>query len=66
MQRVRQQGDLRPMANERSAMSELVTILSSREPHYRRAEAVVDTSGAGIEDSVTALVATIRKAVGKA
>jgi XRE family aerobic/anaerobic benzoate catabolism transcriptional regulator len=61
MARVRQQGDLRPMANDndRSAMSELVTILSSREPLYQRAHAEVDTSGASVDDSVEALVSLI-------
>jgi len=31
MTRVRQQGDLRPMGNDKAAMAELITILSSRE-----------------------------------
>jgi XRE family aerobic/anaerobic benzoate catabolism transcriptional regulator len=61
MSRVRKQGDLRPMANDRSAMTELVTILSSREPLYRRAEAVVDTTGASVEQSFDALVAVIER-----
>jgi XRE family transcriptional regulator, aerobic/anaerobic benzoate catabolism transcriptional regulator len=60
MNRVRQQGDLRPMGNDRTAMAELVTILSSREPLYERAKAVVDTTGASIEISLEALLATIR------
>jgi XRE family transcriptional regulator, aerobic/anaerobic benzoate catabolism transcriptional regulator len=60
MSRVRQQGDLRPMGNDRTAMAELVTILSSREPLYERARAVVDTTGASIETSLEALLATIR------
>ena len=37
MARVRGQGDLRPMADDRSAMAELRTILLSREPLYARA-----------------------------
>ena len=45
MARVRGQGDLRPMADDRSAMAELRTILLSREPLYARASAVVDTVG---------------------
>jgi XRE family aerobic/anaerobic benzoate catabolism transcriptional regulator len=45
MARVRSQGDLRPMADDRSAMAELRTILRSREPLYARANAVVDTAG---------------------
>jgi len=60
MSRVRQQGDLRPMGNDRTAMTELVTILSSREPLYERARAVVDTSGSSIETSLEALLATIQ------
>jgi XRE family transcriptional regulator, aerobic/anaerobic benzoate catabolism transcriptional regulator len=60
MSRVRQQGDLRPMGNDRTAMTELVTILSSREPLYARASAVVDTSGSSIETSLEALLATIQ------
>ena len=45
MARVRRQGDLRPMADDRSAMAELRNILISREPLYARASAVVDTAG---------------------
>ena len=45
MSRVRKQGDLRPMADDRSAMAELRNILVSREPLYARASAVVDTAG---------------------
>jgi XRE family transcriptional regulator, aerobic/anaerobic benzoate catabolism transcriptional regulator len=60
MSRVRLQGDLRPMGNDRTAMTELITILSSREPLYERARAVVDTSGSSIETSLEALLATIR------
>lgn len=56
MARVRRQGDLRPMAKDRAAMEELVTILSTREPLYARAAAVLDTSGATVDASVEALV----------
>ncbi len=59
MARVRQQGDLRPMANDRAAMDELVTILSSREPLYALADARIDTSGRGTADCASELVATI-------
>src|ERR1700687_4081507 len=45
MARVRGQGDLRPMADDRSAMAELRTILLSREPLYARASTTVDTAG---------------------
>src|SRR5579871_4833778 len=63
MARVRGQGDLRPMADDRSAMAELRNILISREPLYARANAVVDTAGlsvdaaaARLEDAVAPLV----------
>jgi XRE family transcriptional regulator, aerobic/anaerobic benzoate catabolism transcriptional regulator len=49
MARVRGQGDLRPMADDRSAMAELRNILVSREPLYARASAVVDTAGLSVE-----------------
>lgn len=62
MTRVREQGDLRPMSNESDAMDELVAILSSREPLYARARAVLDTSGQSLEESaegLTRLIATM-------
>jgi XRE family aerobic/anaerobic benzoate catabolism transcriptional regulator len=49
MGRVRRQGDLRPMADSRSAMEDLRTILLSREPLYARADVEVDTSGLTVE-----------------
>ena len=46
MQRVLKQGDLRPMAgNIDAAMDDLKGILSQREPRYRLADHVLDTSG---------------------
>lgn len=59
MARVRRQGDLRPMADDRSAMAELRNILISREPLYARASAVVDTAGLTVEDAATRLVDTV-------
>jgi XRE family transcriptional regulator, aerobic/anaerobic benzoate catabolism transcriptional regulator len=56
MARVRGQGDLRPMADDRSAMAELRNILVSREPLYARASAVVDTAGLTINDAAARLV----------
>jgi XRE family aerobic/anaerobic benzoate catabolism transcriptional regulator len=56
MARVRRQGDLRPMADDRSAMAELRTILLSREPLYARASAVVDTAGLTINDAASRLI----------
>jgi XRE family aerobic/anaerobic benzoate catabolism transcriptional regulator len=56
MARVRRQGDLRPMADDRSAMAELRTILLSREPLYARASAVVDTAGLSIDTAAARLI----------
>ena len=55
MARVRRQGDLRPMADDRSAMAELRTILKSREPLYARANAVVDTAGLSVDAAAVRL-----------
>jgi XRE family transcriptional regulator, aerobic/anaerobic benzoate catabolism transcriptional regulator len=59
MARVREQGDLRPMSAESDAMMELIAILASREPHYARAKATLDTSGRGVEESASGLVRLI-------
>jgi XRE family aerobic/anaerobic benzoate catabolism transcriptional regulator len=55
MARVRRQGDLRPMADDRSAMAELRTILRSREPLYARANTVVDTAGLSVDAAAARL-----------
>jgi XRE family aerobic/anaerobic benzoate catabolism transcriptional regulator len=59
MARVRQQGDLRPMADDRAAMHELRAILTSREPLYARARVTIDTSGIAAEAAAKKLVAAI-------
>jgi XRE family aerobic/anaerobic benzoate catabolism transcriptional regulator len=56
MARVRRQGDLRPMADDRSAMAELRNILLSREPLYARASAVVDTAGLSVDAAAARLM----------
>jgi XRE family aerobic/anaerobic benzoate catabolism transcriptional regulator len=60
MARVRKQGDLRPMADDRSAMAELRNILTSREPLYARANAVVDTAGLSVDAAAARLIDTVR------
>jgi len=60
MGRVRRQGDLRPMADDRSAMAELRNILLSREPLYARAAAVVDTAGLSVDAAAARLIDTVR------
>jgi XRE family aerobic/anaerobic benzoate catabolism transcriptional regulator len=62
MGRVRQQGDLRPMADDRTAMQELLAILASREPLYGRARVTVDTSGIAVEAAADKLMAALRPA----
>jgi XRE family transcriptional regulator, aerobic/anaerobic benzoate catabolism transcriptional regulator len=44
------------MADDRSAMAELRTILLSREPLYSRASAVVDTAGFTIDAAAARLI----------
>jgi XRE family aerobic/anaerobic benzoate catabolism transcriptional regulator len=55
MSRVMAQGDLRPMAHSREAMADLVAILDARGADYARAEAVLDTSGDRVEQSLEKL-----------
>lgn len=61
MERVRAQGDRRPMAGNPAAMDELRAILEARERFYSRAEASLDTSGKPVETSVRELGALIRQ-----
>jgi XRE family aerobic/anaerobic benzoate catabolism transcriptional regulator len=59
MTRVMQQGDFRPMARNRQAMSDLVAILEARRADYARAEAQLDTSGATVGQSLASLAAIV-------
>src|SRR4051794_14780356 len=63
MARVRGQGDLRPMADDRSAMQELRTILLSREPLYARAAAQVDTAGLSVDEAAARLAQAVTPVV---
>jgi XRE family aerobic/anaerobic benzoate catabolism transcriptional regulator len=60
MGRVRSQGDLRPMADDRSAMAELRNILISREPLYARANAMVDTAGLTVDAAAARLADAVK------
>jgi len=60
MARVRGQGDLRPMADDRSAMAELRNILVSREPLYTRANAMVDTAGLSVDAAAARLADAVK------
>ena len=59
MQRVRAQGDERPMAGNPKAMEDLKSILTSREALYGRAEAIVNTSGQTLEESSKSILKAI-------
>jgi XRE family aerobic/anaerobic benzoate catabolism transcriptional regulator len=51
MERVREQGDVRPMAGNPKAMDELRSILTKREKLYSQADFKIDTSFQSIEES---------------
>jgi len=51
-QRVLQQGDTRPMADNERAFADLRRILAEREPYYRLADLVIDTSGRSVDEVV--------------
>ncbi|NDW46113.1 helix-turn-helix transcriptional regulator [Ruegeria sp. PrR005] len=59
MERVRAQGDERPMAGNPEAMEQLKSILASREILYGKALAQLDTSGQSVETSLTQLKALV-------
>ena len=61
MARVIAQGDLRAMAGNKEAMDDLRTILASREPFYRRADARVDTAGKSVEQSLEELKIAVKE-----
>jgi XRE family transcriptional regulator, aerobic/anaerobic benzoate catabolism transcriptional regulator len=60
MARVRKQGDERPMSGNPDAMNDLRRILKSRETQYSKAQAIVDTSGCDVVESLQFLLAAIR------
>jgi XRE family aerobic/anaerobic benzoate catabolism transcriptional regulator len=53
---VMEQGDFRPMAQNREAMADLVAILEARRGDYARAGAELDTSDATVDQSVAKLL----------
>ncbi|WP_322867034.1 helix-turn-helix transcriptional regulator [Aquicoccus sp. G2-2] len=60
MDRVQAQGDLRPMAGNPEAMTQLRTILRSREALYRQAHAEFDTSRKDVQAAARDLADLIR------
>lgn len=63
MQRVRQQGDERPMAGNPQAMKELKTILTSRESMYGSADLELDTSGKTVKACSKELLSMVKNSV---
>lgn len=61
MDRVRAQGDQRPMAGNPAAMDQLRGLLAAREAAYARARFTLDTSGATPDESLEALRALIER-----
>jgi len=62
MQRVVAQGDMRPMADNRDAMTDLQRILAEREALYNKADIQMNTSGHSAEESVETLIQALRDA----
>jgi XRE family aerobic/anaerobic benzoate catabolism transcriptional regulator len=61
MSRVMEQGDFRPMAQNREAMADLLAILEARRADYARAPAQLDTSGDTAERSFEKLQEIARR-----
>ncbi|MEM7268056.1 MAG: helix-turn-helix transcriptional regulator [Pseudomonadota bacterium] len=61
MNRVRAQGDERPMAGNPRAMDQLKQILAGREALYAQAQARLDTSGAALDASLAELLSIIEE-----
>ena len=61
MSRVTAQGDFRPMAANNQAMEDLRRILDAREPLYRKADLLLDTSGTSVEESFAKLKAALQE-----
>jgi len=63
MSRVMEQGDFRPMAQNREAMADLLAILEARRADYARAHAQLDTSADTVERSFEKLQQIARRCV---
>jgi XRE family aerobic/anaerobic benzoate catabolism transcriptional regulator len=59
MQRVIDQGDMRPIESNDHAMADLRRILEAREPFYAQSHAIIDTSGSRLGDSFQQLLASL-------
>jgi XRE family aerobic/anaerobic benzoate catabolism transcriptional regulator len=63
MQRVAEQGDLRPMAASKEAMEDLKRILAGRAAFYSKADITLDTSAQPLEPTFDALRHVVRGAL---
>ncbi len=59
MQRVIDQGDMRPMQSNDDAMASLQRILEAREPFYAQAHTIIDTTGHDLEHSYGQFLAAL-------
>jgi len=63
MDRVIAQGDFRPMADNKHAMSDLESILIERSPYYEQAHAILDTTGKSVEQSFEDLLLIVQEKI---
>lgn len=63
MQRVRSQGDTRPMAASKEAMDDLKGILAGRAPFYSKADLSLNTSTQGLQESFELLLTMLAPTV---
>lgn len=61
MQRVRAQGDVRPMEGNPAAMTQLKALLDGREPLYQKADAQINTSNRTVKTSLNDLLGIISR-----
>jgi XRE family aerobic/anaerobic benzoate catabolism transcriptional regulator len=64
MQRVIDQGDLRPMRDNRRSMDDLRAILASRQALYARADIQLETTGRSVGETFAALLSAVRAPCG--
>jgi XRE family aerobic/anaerobic benzoate catabolism transcriptional regulator len=61
MSRVIAQGDMRPMAQNPEAMSDLERILAERNQLYTRADATINTSGRTVQEVLKDSLETVKQ-----
>lgn len=64
LERVRRQGDLRPMRDNPAALENIRSLLRQREADYARADETIDTSGRSIDDALATLVTATARLLG--